>query len=201
MADHRGQPGAGDQRHQARCTDHYAAARGRRGGARQDQSQRMGQHPRQQLDQRLERDWRADQEPACARPQCLRVFVGQRGGGRGRACLGSNRHRDQRLDHLPRQCQWRGRVQADRRDAQPHPYRADQRDAGHSRPDRAERRRRGAATRRDGGQRPRRSRDCRSGYAAQRFRRWARRRIASGCADRGSAQTGGQGRACRSGIR
>ena len=48
---------------------------------------------------------------------------------------------------------------------------------------------------------PRRSRDCRSGYAARRFRRWARRRIASGCVDRGSAQTGGQGRACRSGIR
>ena len=51
------------QRHQPRCATGRAATRGGRGDRRQDQSSRMGEHPLQQLDFRLERGRRRGHNP------------------------------------------------------------------------------------------------------------------------------------------
>jgi amidase len=61
--------------------------------------------------------------------------IRQRGGDCGGLCVGGNRDGDQRFDHLPRQHQWHRRVQAQRRDRQPHPCGADFEHAGHRRAD------------------------------------------------------------------
>ena len=61
-----------------------APARRRRGDPRQDQPQRVGQHPLDAVDQRLERPRRPDPQPVRARPQHERLELGLGGGGRGR---------------------------------------------------------------------------------------------------------------------
>ncbi len=49
------------------------AARGGRGDSGQDQSQRVGEHSVQPLDQRMERARRANEESLCTGSQCLRI--------------------------------------------------------------------------------------------------------------------------------
>ena len=92
-----------------------AAARRRHGRARQDQPQRVGQHPRRGLGVRVERLRRPDPQPLRPEPVRRRLELRQRrrGGGRPRAVRG--RHRDRRLDHLPGGVQRLRRDQADGR--------------------------------------------------------------------------------------
>ncbi len=96
------------------------------GGARQDQSLRVGQHPLLAQLERVERGWRADQQSFRRRAQSVRLVLGQRRGSGGGPGLGGDRHRDRRLDHLPGERQRHRRLQADRRPRQPDLRRADQ---------------------------------------------------------------------------
>ena len=69
-----------------------AAARGRRGAARQDEPERVGQLPLHALVQRLERAGRAVPQPVCARPQPLRFELGHGRGHRRQPGGGWRRH-------------------------------------------------------------------------------------------------------------
>ena len=62
----------------ARRARRQAPARRRRGDPRQDQPQRMGQHPLDALGERLERARRPDPQSLRARPQHQRVELGHR---------------------------------------------------------------------------------------------------------------------------
>ncbi len=93
--------------------------RGRRGDPRQDQPERVGQLPRLQLVQRLERPRRPDPQPLRARPQPLRLELGLGGGGGGQPRRRRPRHRDRRLDRLPGLDQRHRRHQADGGAGQP----------------------------------------------------------------------------------
>ena len=118
----------------------------------------MGEHPLEQFDLRLERGRRPGPQSLCAQPQSVRlVELGQRGGGGGGHGAGGDRHRDRRLDHLPRRDQRHRRLQAHGRPGQPHPCRADQPQPGHAGADDAECARRRARAHRHRRHRPRRS--------------------------------------------
>ena len=125
------------------------------------------------LDLGLERDRRPDPQPLCARPQPVRLVERQRRRGCRRDRPPGHRHRDRRVDHLPRGDQRHRRPEADPGPGQPHPYRPDQREPGHGRADDRERPRGGGAARRDRRQRPRRPRNAR-GRQAQGSTMWQR---------------------------
>ena len=77
-----------------------APARRRRGDPRQDQPQRVGQHPLDAIGERLERARRPDPKPVRARPQRQRLELGHGGGDRREPGAARRRHRDRRLDRL-----------------------------------------------------------------------------------------------------
>jgi hypothetical protein len=91
-----------------------------RGDPGQDQFQRMGEHPLEQFDERVERGRRAGAQSLCARPLGLRIVerIGRGGGGEPRA--GGDRDRDRRLGGLPLGDERAGRIEADARHGQPH---------------------------------------------------------------------------------
>ena len=114
--------------------DSFVAQRlagGRRGHSGQDESQRVGQHPLQPFDQRMERTRRADQESLCARPQSLRIEFGHRRRNLREPGSSGNRHGDGRLDCLPFVFEWTGRHQADGWAGQPRGDHSDFAFAGH----------------------------------------------------------------------
>ena len=183
-ADDRREPGADRQRHRARRAAGGAAARRRGGDPGQGQFERMGQHPIVGFDQRVERGRRADAQSVRARPQHLRQLVGVgRGGGGGdrRLC---HRHRDRRVDHLPRRGQRDRGDEADRRAGQPDSCRPDQRKPGYCGADDAHGTAGGRIAERHRGERPRRQSDARGRPAQDRLCRRARRQCAA--AARGS---------------
>ena len=148
-SDHRRQPRACRQRHQSRCAAGRAAPLGRSHHPRQGQPFRMGQHPVQQFDFRLERGRRPGPQPVGARPQSVRLVERKRGGGRRRPRPARDRHGNRRVDHLPRGDQRHRRAEADRRTGQPDPHRSDQRQPGYRGADDRERPRGGRAADRD----------------------------------------------------
>ena len=89
------------------------AARGGRGDPRQDQPLRMGQHPLDPLDERVERGRRAGAQSLCARSHRLRLVERLGRGGGGELRRGGARHRDRRLGGLPVLDERAGRAQAD----------------------------------------------------------------------------------------
>lgn len=119
-ADHRGQPCARGQPHQPRRAGGRAAAGARRGDPRQDQSERMGEHSLEQLDERVERGRRAGPEPLCARSLGLRLVERIGRGGGGEPGGGGGGHRDRRVGGLPLGDEWAGRAEADPGAGQPH---------------------------------------------------------------------------------
>ena len=76
-------------------------ARRRSSHSRQDESQRVGQHPFQPLDQRMERARRPHEESLRARPQCLRVEFRDWRWYLCKSRRSWHRHGDRRLDRLP----------------------------------------------------------------------------------------------------
>ena len=161
-----------------------------RGDPRQDQFERMGQHPLEQFDLGLERGRRPDPQPLCARPQPVRIVERQRRRGRRRAGPHGDRHRDRRIGDLPGGGQRHRRVEADRRPGQPHPCRPDQPQPGHAGADDRDGARGGRAADRHRRQRPGRSGDAGSRPAQDRLCGGARRRIAQRQADRRDAIRG-----------
>ena len=143
----------------ARRAHRQAPARRRRGDPRQDQPERVGQHPLDAIGERLERARRPDAQSLRARPQHQRLELRLGGGGGGEPGAARRRHRDRRLDRLAGVDLRPGRPEADGRPAQPRRHRADLAQPGHAGPDGAQRRRRGAALRGDGRARRRRRRD------------------------------------------
>ena len=91
-----------DARPSPGCAHRRADARGRLRHPGEDQPERVGQLPVDQVDQRLERAGRALPESVRARPQHLGLELGiRRGGGRG-ARDGHGGDRDRRLDRVTR---------------------------------------------------------------------------------------------------
>ena len=78
-----------------------AVARRRRGDPRQDQSQRVGELPLDQIDERLERTRRAGEESLRARPQSVRIELGHRRRDRGESRGGRRRDGNRRIHRLP----------------------------------------------------------------------------------------------------
>ena len=137
----------------------------------------------EQFDLGLERGRRPDPQSARAQPQSVRILLGQRRGGGGGHGAGGDRHRDRRIDHLPRRDQRHRRLQADRRPGQPHPCRADQPQPGHAGADDSDRPRRGFGAERHRRHRSGRPGDGRGRRAPRRLCRGAAaRRACAACA-------------------
>jgi Amidase len=102
-----------------RRDDHPQIARRRRNRDRQGQPLRVGQLPREELDQRLERGRRADGQPLRPRPQRVLFLQRIRCGCGGVAGPGSGWHGDERLDRLPVGHHLCRRAEADPRHGQP----------------------------------------------------------------------------------
>ena len=117
--DHRGFAGPGRVEAAEGRLPRRAAAQGRGRHARQDEPQRVGQHPLQLLDQRLERPRRPDAQPLRPGPQHFRLQLRFGGGRRRQPVRRRRRHRDRRLHRQPVVGQRRRRHQADRRPRQP----------------------------------------------------------------------------------
>ena len=90
-----------EQCHQPRRAIGRPASLGRSGDRRQGQPFRMGEHPLEQFDLRLERDRRPGPQPLCARPQSLRKLEPGSGAAVAAGLVRRDRHRDRRIDHLP----------------------------------------------------------------------------------------------------
>ena len=117
--------------------DSHVAERLRAAGAvllAQGEHERVGQHPLQPLLQRLERARRAVPQSVRARPEPLRLELGLGGGRVGQLRRRRGRHRDRRVDRLPRLGQRRGRHQAHRRPGEPGGHHPDLAHPGHRRP-------------------------------------------------------------------
>ena len=95
------------------------AARGRGGHPRQDEPERVGQLPRLQLDQRLERPRGADEEPLRPRPQSFWLQLRFRRGRRREPVRCRNRNGDGWVDRQPVVGLRYRRAQADGRPRQP----------------------------------------------------------------------------------
>ena len=119
-----------------------AAARGRRGPARQGEPLRVGQLPLLPLHQRLEQPRRPVPEPLRARPQPLGLQLGLGRRGRGQPLRRRRGLGDRRLDRLPVVDLRHRRHQADGRPAQPGGSDPDLPHAGHGRSHGPHRRRR-----------------------------------------------------------
>ena len=112
----------------------HAPARGGCGDSRQDQPERVGQFPLDAIDVRLELARRPDEESVRARPQSVRLELGDRRGHRREPRVDRRRHRDGWQHHLSRLGEWTGRPQANGGPRQPPRNHSDFRDAGHGRP-------------------------------------------------------------------
>ena len=75
------------------------SCRGRR-GSWQDKSERMGQLPFDEVDQRLERARRSSEQSVCARPESMRVELGNRRRCRSKSECNRHGYRDRWIDRL-----------------------------------------------------------------------------------------------------
>ena len=136
-----------------RCGSRGKTARGGRGHPRQDESQRVGQFPRQKLHQRMVFARRADAQSLRAGSLGVRLLVWFGRGGGGESCGGRGRHRDGRLDHLSRADEWDRRHQAHTGTRQPGRHHPDRAQSGYRRSHGAHRHGRGDFAWGDGGSR------------------------------------------------
>ena len=174
----------------ARRTAGPPPARVRDGPPRQDEPQRVGQHPLRALDVGLERPRRSHPQPVRPEPDGVGIELGQRCGGRGPAGGVRRRHRDQRLDHRAGRGVRAGRVEADGRAGADRGRRADLVEPGLPGSDGADRRRHRRPAGRDGGdEHRRRARAQRARDADRRTARpvgvqpGGRRRLRAGAVD------------------
>ena len=137
----------------ARRASRHAIARRRGGTPRQDQPERVGQHPLDALDERLERPRRTDAQSVRARSQHERVELGHGGGRRREPRAARRRDRDRRFDHVAGVAQRSRRTEADRRPRQPRRRHSDLAQPGHRGTDDPQRCRCGVAVPRDDGRR------------------------------------------------
>ena len=117
--DHGRLAGAGRIAGGARRLPRRASARRRRRHPRQDQPERVGELPLDAVDERLERSRRPDAQPLRARSQLLRLELRLGRRRRREPLRRRDRHRDRRLDRLPRDHQRARRAQAHGRPGQP----------------------------------------------------------------------------------
>ncbi len=131
----RGIPRAGRQPPEAGRLHRHAPPRCGCGDSRQDQPERVGQFPLDTIDVRLELARRSDQESLRARPQSVRLELGDRRGDRREPRVDRRRHRDGWQHHLSLFGKWTGRPQANGGPRQPKRNHSNFRDAGHGRTD------------------------------------------------------------------